>query len=105
MTERCGLRAPSVRKWKLSKNEISRGALAMAVAASVASLPSAHGAFKTWDGGAATVSWNDVNNWAPTNTLPVVGDDGILLDNSSVGTLPASMTMSNLDMTVKTIKI
>ncbi|MBW8782084.1 MAG: autotransporter-associated beta strand repeat-containing protein [Verrucomicrobia bacterium] len=48
-------------------------------------------ATKTWDGGAGTTAWGTANNWN-ANGIPGSADD-VLFDNSSVATLPASVSL------------
>ena len=68
------------------------------VGAMLSSAPKAITATKTWDGGAGTANWQDGNNWN-ANGVPGATDT-ILLDNSSVATLPSAMNTSGLTMTI-----
>jgi autotransporter-associated beta strand protein len=53
--------------------------------------PEARAATKTWDGGAGTTAWGTANNWN-ANGVPGSADD-VLFDNSSVATLPTSVSL------------
>ncbi len=71
-------------------HHMKKSALSLTLLSLLSGLLTTFAATDTWDGGAATISWNTDANWVD-NGKPTSGDS-VLLDNSAV-TLPSALAL------------